>query len=86
MVPKLGKFQVMFLGQNTNQKFFIEIDDLVIKPKNSVKLHGITIDSKLNFTDHVKSVYTRQNKMLEHFRKLLNTLMVKKQSYYIMHP
>ena len=37
MVANPGKFQVMFLGLNVNQKLCIEIDDLVIKPTNSVK-------------------------------------------------
>ena len=62
MVANPGKFQIMFLGLNINQKLCLEIDDLVIKPTNSVKLLGITIDSKLKFTDNVKSICTEANK------------------------
>ena len=85
MVANPGKFQLMFLGLNINQKLCIEIDDLVIKLTNSVKLLGITIDSKLKFTDHVKSICAKANKKLEYSREWLNTLMLKKQISYIMH-
>ena len=74
MVANPGKFQVMFLGLNINQKLCIEIDDLVIKPTNSVKLLGITIDSKLKFTDHVKSICTKANKKVGAFSRVVKYL------------
>ena len=64
----------MFLGLNINQKLCIEIDDLVIKPINSVKLVGITIDSKLKFTDHVKSICTKANKKVGAFSRVVKNL------------
>ena len=47
----------------------IEVDDLVIKPTNSVKLLGITTDSKLKFSDHVKSICTKANKKVGAFSR-----------------
>ena len=74
MVANPGKFQVMFLGLNMDQKLCIEIDDLVIKPTNSVKLLGITIDSKLKFTEHVKSICTKANKKVGAFSRVVKYL------------
>ena len=74
MVANPGKFQVMFLGLNIYQKFCIEIYDLVIKPTNSVKLLGITIDSKLKLTDQVKSICTKANKKVGAFSRVVKYL------------
>ena len=35
----------------------ISINDVDIKPNNSVKLLGITLDNKLNFEKHISSIY-----------------------------
>ena len=56
MVANPEKFQVIFLGLPKTANICIEIDDLVLVPKVNVKLLGITIDSELKFTDHVKSL------------------------------
>ena len=56
MVANPGKFQVMFLGLSKSANICIEIDDLVLTPKDNVELLGITINSELKFTDHVKSL------------------------------
>ena len=72
MVANPGKFQVMFLGLNTNQKLCIENDNLVIKPTDSVKLLGITIDSKLKFS--VKSICTKASKKVGAFSRVVKYL------------
>ena len=46
MVADPEKFQVMFLGLPKSANICIEIDDLVLVPKNDVKLLGIAIDSE----------------------------------------
>ena len=47
MVANPDKFQVMFLGLPKNSNICIEVDDLVLVPKDNVKLFGINIDSEL---------------------------------------
>lgn len=51
------KFQLMLLG-NLGQINNIEvnINNIVLKPKSCVKLLGIHIDCKLNFSEHVKKL------------------------------
>ena len=34
----------------------VNIKDIVLKPKSCVKLLGINIDHKLNFSEHVKTI------------------------------
>ena len=50
MVANPEKFHVMFLGLPKTANICIEIDDLVLVPRDNVKLLGITIDSELKFT------------------------------------
>ena len=38
------------------RKSTIPEDDIEIKPKNSVKLVGITLDNKLNFENRISSI------------------------------
>ena len=48
------KFQLMLLGKIDDS--IVNIDNIVLKPKSCVKLIGINIDHKLNFSDHVKTL------------------------------
>ena len=60
MLANPDKFQVMFLGlpQNSN----IEIDNLVLVPRDNMKLLGINIDSELKFTDRVKALCIKMSR------------------------
>ena len=74
MVASPDKFQVMFLGLPKNSNIWIEIDDLVLVPKDNVKLLGINIDSELKFTDHVKSLCTKMSKKVTAFYRVARLL------------
>ena len=94
MVANPGKFQVMFLGLLKSANICIEIDGLVLVPKNNVKLLGITIDSDLKFTNHVKSSCRKTSKKvtacsrvarlldLKKARLLYNTFIMSNVNYY----
>ena len=56
MVANPSKFQVMFMRFCNDCKLCIEIDKMVIRTVDKVKLVGVTIDSKLKFDVHVKSL------------------------------
>ena len=45
-----------------NKYIYIEIDDLLLVPKDNVKFLGININSELKFTDHVKSLCTKMSR------------------------
>ena len=56
MVANPEKFQLMFLGLKDDPKLCIDINGNVVQMTDSVKLLGITIDSKLSFKQHVQSI------------------------------
>ena len=75
MVANPDKFQVMFLGLPKNSNICIEIDDLVLVPKDYVKLLGIiNIDSELKVTDHVKSLCTKMSRKVTEFSRVARLL------------
>ena len=57
-----SKFQVMFMGLGNDCKLCIEIDKMVVKTVDKVKLLGVIIDSKLKFDEHVKSLCLKANR------------------------
>ena len=59
LVANPDKFQLMYLGYNLNNVDTlpeIKLSNVVIKPKNSVKLLGVILDNKLNFKEHIDNI------------------------------
>ena len=56
MVANPDKFQLMFIGLKDDTKLCIDINGIVVKMTDDVKLLGVTIDSKLNFNQYVQSI------------------------------
>ena len=82
MVANPEKFQLMFLGQKDNTKLCIDINGNVVQMTDSVKLLGITIDSKLNFKQHVKSICKKTSNKVRAFLGLLQILTMRRVPYY----
>ena len=62
MVANPAKIQLMFLGNIDNyDELFIEIGNEVILPTEHVKLLGLTIDNKLTFNKHIKTMCKSAN-------------------------
>ena len=53
MVANLEKFQLMFIGLKDDIKLCIDLNGIVVQMTDIVKLLGVTIDSMLNFYQHV---------------------------------
>ena len=72
----------MLLG-NTGQvnRVEVHVNDIVLKPKSCVKLLGVKIDSKLTFSEHVKTLCKSASgkvKALFSIRPYLNIYCVKR--------
>ena len=84
MVANPEKFQLMFIGLKDDIKLCIDINGIVVQMTDSVKLLGVTIDSMLNFNQHVQSICKKLQKKSGLFLELLQTLNTKKMSCYII--
>ena len=72
MIVTSDKFQAMFLETtNENSNFCnLQIDNNEIETTNSVKLLGITIDSKLNFDSHISDLCNKASMQLNALNRL----------------
>ena len=70
MVANLDKFQLIFFGLKEDHELSIEINGDVMKMSDTVKLLGVTIDSKLRFNEHVKIICQKTNNMVKAFQGL----------------
>ena len=72
MIVNSDKFQAMFLEKrNENSNFCnLQIDNNEIETTNSVKLLGITIDSKLNFDSHISDLCNKASMQLNALNRL----------------
>ena len=56
MIVNPKRFQAMLVSKNTiTADLTISVNDVDMRPNNSVKLLGITLDNKLNFEKHISS-------------------------------
>ena len=76
MAANPGKFQIMFLGVNSNENILFNFESTILTAKNEVRLLGIDIDHKLNFTKHIdlicKQASQKTNAILR-IRKFLSS-------------
>ena len=56
MAANPAKFQTMFLGLKGTSEIFMNFDGVQVKSSTFVKLLGVYIDSKLNFSKHVQNL------------------------------
>ena len=78
MVANPEKFQLMFLGLKDDLKLCIDINGNVVEMTDSVKLLGITIDSKLNFKEHIKSICKKTSNKVSAFSRIAPNLEYEK--------
>ena len=62
MAANPEKFQLMFLGLNSDQQMCLSIDDQITNQCQQVKLLGATIDSKMKFDEHILELCGKVNK------------------------
>ena len=74
MVANLSKFQVILLGLKTDDSIVLDIGNVSIDVVSSVKLLGITIDSKLKSDQHVAKLCQRANNKISAFSRISHYL------------
>ena len=74
MVANPEKFQLMFLGTNSDQKLCLKFDDQIIDQCQQVKLFRVTIDSKLNFDKHILELCCKVKKKVSALSRIRNYL------------
>ena len=70
MIVNPNKFQAMLVSKNENtisENLTIYINDVDIRPMNSVKLLWITVDNKLNFENHISLICKSANCQWMHY-------------------
>ena len=91
MVANPSKFQVMLLGLKTDDNIVLDIGKVSIDVVSSVKLLGITIDSKLKFDQHVAQLCQKANNKISAFSGVSRYLNEKQslllyKSFIMSHP
>ena len=69
------KFQFMVIGKS-NQNLSLCIDDIMLKPEESVKLLGVLIDNNLNFKKHIGTLLSKAAKQINVMGRLSKVLTV----------
>ena len=67
-----SKFQLMFLGLQGKHNLCIEIDGMIVKEGKTVKLLGLTIDSKLTFRPHIDQMCKLARNKTNALRRIVN--------------
>ena len=83
MVANREEFQPFSFGLKVDYESGNEINGNVIKIYDTVKLLGVTIDSKLRFNEHVKSICQKTNNIVKAFQGLYSTWSTKWLAYYV---
>ena len=86
MIVNPDKFQAMILRPDKKEnKFQLNINDLIISSEDSVTLLGIEIDSKLNFKNHVSKICRKAGRQLNAISRIQNYLGRKREKINSKH-
>ena len=74
------KFQLIFFGLKEENELCIDIQGNIIKMSDTVKLLGVTIDSKLNFNGHINTICQKAKNKVRAFSRVARNLDSQKAS------
>ena len=79
MISNPAKYQLMYLGKNLNyDELSININGEILLPKKEHKLLGITLDDKLTFCKHIKTMCSKANNKVSAFRRIRKFVSLEK--------
>ena len=84
LVANPDKFQLMYLGSecnNINTLPQMSLVDVIIEPKPSVKLLGITLNNRINFNEHINNVCKTANQNTNCLARIRNNIDVKNSKF-----
>ena len=84
MVANPEKFQRMFIGLKDDTKLCIDINGIMFQMTDSAKLLGVTVDSMLNFNQHVQSICKKASNKFRAFSRIAPDLEYEKMLCYII--
>ena len=84
VVANPEKCQLMFIGLKDGIKLCIDINGIVVQITDSVKLLGLTIDSMLNFNQHVQSICKKASNEVRAFSRIAPNLEYEKMLCYVI--
>jgi len=67
-----AKTTEILFGRTQKLNIKLEINDIQISWSKNVKYHGITIDHKLNFSNHVETIVKKETKIRGSLHPVLN--------------
>ena len=70
MVANPEKFQLIFIGLKDDIRLCIDINSSAVQMTDSIKLLGVTIDSILNFNQHVQLIYKKASNKVRAFSRI----------------
>ena len=74
MVANPEKFQLMFLGLKDDINLCIDKHGTVVQMTDSLKLLGVTIDSMLDFNEHVQAICKKTSNKVRAFSRIAPNL------------
>ncbi len=80
MVANPETFQLIFFGLKEENELCIDIQGNIIKMSDTVKLLGVTIDSKLNFNGHINTICQKAKNKVRAFSRVARNLDSQKAS------
>ena len=80
MAANPEKFQIMFLGLNENTSINFDIGNVSINSTNHVKLLGVTIDNKLDFSKHIEAICKQASQKTSAILRIRNYISIDKAS------
>ena len=80
MVANPEKFHIIFFGIKEDHELSIESNSDVIKMSDTVKLLGVSIDSKLRCNEHVKTICQKTNNKVKAFSRVVRYMEPQKAS------
>ena len=80
MVANLEKFQLISFVLKEDHELSIKANSDFIKMSDTIKLLGVTIDSKLKFNEHVKIIFQKTNNKIKAPSRIVRYLKPQKAS------